>query len=51
MRDVADGSRVAAGEVLGPCSAEILVDPLLFRCPTQLLVLRDGQHHRYDRAP
>ena len=33
----------------------VAVDPsaenLLFRCLTQLPVLRDGHHHRYHRAP
>ena len=38
-------------EVLGPGSVELFVDPLLFRCLTQLLVLRNGHHHRYHRAP
>src|ERR1035441_6771394 len=51
MGDVADRPSVPADQVLGPGSVELLVDPLLFRCLTQLPVLRDGHHYRYHRAP
>jgi hypothetical protein len=51
MGDVADRPSVPADQVLGPGSVELLVDPLLFHCLTQLPVLRDGHHYRYHRAP
>ena len=50
MGDVADGPGLAAGQGLGPGSVELLVDPLLFRRLTQLLVFRDGHDHRHHLA-
>ena len=51
MGDIADRPSVTAGKVLGPGRVELLVDPLLFGCLAQLLVLRDRHHHCYHRAP
>jgi hypothetical protein len=50
MGDVADRSGLPAGQVLGPGSVELLVDPPLFRCLAQFLILHDRHDHRYHLA-
>jgi len=42
MGDIADCAGFLAGQVAGPGGVELLVDPLLLRCLTQLLIVSDS---------